>query len=264
MSKITAIQDLLFWIEGDSARNTDADAVECPPWYKGRSNLWYRGHSKKDWALVPQVLRDSFKDRATRTDPQAPDPVQALEATIFDRFRRLGAFMLDDRYGLASLYFCAQHNGLPTRLLDWTQNPLAALYFAVEEHPDEDGEVFRLRSRADVPGEEGVDVVAEDDQLVSDALFALERREPQADSSGRFPIRILPNMRAGRMLQQDSRFTLHPPDCASLTPLVDHIIVPHNMKKRIREQLQQVGVHRGTLFPDLPNLVREIRFQAGV
>jgi len=102
--------------------------------YSG-SNFLFRGHTNFEWNLLPKIGRPEFR----KTVPKI-----FKEEYVLNSWKRYASHFIIkqpvDDWDWISL---SQHHGLATRLLDWTKNPLIALFFATcDFNIDKDGSVF--------------------------------------------------------------------------------------------------------------------------
>jgi hypothetical protein len=238
-------------------------------WIEGSNYFdpWFRGQTNESWDLTPNIFRYELQNE---------------EDEIRAEFQRRGPQLLtepppNDFWGW---YFLMQHYGAPTRLLDWTDSALVALFFALnspDKNPQdvEDSVVWMLDPwwlNKRVLGDQSIllpsfkeagEYLAEPyDRLNSDAETRIKPRDPAA---------LDPPFIARRVAAQRSHFTIFGNDKDGLTRLggesgsrLRKIVLAKEGAARMRADLGTLGITDTTIYPDLRALSDElIRYRMG-
>ena len=98
----------------------------------------FRGQNNSEWFLHPKIARNGFQFRRN---------IDSEEKMLETFKRHSNQFISKDLNNYWDYLVLAQHYGMSTRLLDWTKNPLAALWFCVNRKPNkvEFGSVWILK-----------------------------------------------------------------------------------------------------------------------
>lgn len=171
-----------------------------------------------------------------------------LERTMLDQFKLKGASMLTNvEQSSLGLMVIAQHYGLKTRLLDWTSNPLAALYFACSDP---------------LPGDTFVYAFGVDDFITQDAFS----KDPFAAAKTRV---FQPPYNNPRITAQHGWFTLHRyadknkkfvalEKNKEAKKLLTELQISEGDRLPILQSLANHGVGSHTVFPDLAGLSQHL------
>ena len=239
--------------------------------FKGDA-LWYRGISDLEkFSLIPSILRGQLFDY---NDTQFYNEVK-----IFNSFKKESRSYIDVQNDNFLLLCYAQHFGVPTRLLDFSTNPLVALYFACKDLKSKDGAVWIINSKKYneavlriAKEREGADVSVEQ---LQDVLVERASKFVVPAKIYQFPIAIEPYYIDQRMSAQGSRFLLWGDTPVSLERMlcVDDYIsrdfsnqnafakrlcIPSNKKVGLLNDLDMLGINEKSLFPGLDGVGKYI------
>lgn len=203
----------------------------------------YRGHTEANWQLLPKIAR-----------PDIFNGIDFLikEQSIIQEFRRM-AIPHDQRifdFSDWDILALAQHYGLPTRLLDWTSNPLVALWFAFKDENCESGNRCVWGFRAD------------------DHLAKLEDKPFDQPRTMAFR----PNHITERIINQGGWFTIHKfiktektfvkiEENKSLIPNIAKFVFSDKLRREVLNTLDTLGVNYYSMFPDLEGLSKYLEWK---
>ncbi len=209
-----------------------------------RFNRWLQAHPAPRWTFRGQSQSWSLKPAIGRLGRYDA----GREFQLLNTFKRASVPMvtLPNLTSNWDWLAIAQHHGLPTRLMDWTSNPLAAAFFATGSGADtkKAGVIYAADAskfhfyRPDDPSE----------------LDPFE-----IDQVGMFyPAAVAP-----RIVAQRGLFSVHPQPARALVLRSDHdnFLLPGHLKDEFRRILFSLGVDEAQLMADLDCLAKSLKWR---
>lgn len=231
-----------------------------------RSPYVFRGMDNAEWGLGTSFQRL----------PKSPGVQNSLvERSLVRSFRKYAEAGSFDQKSEWYVLAVAQHNGLPTRCLDWSASQLVAVHFACgdERYKDTDGVIWCLHvgllreinesSNAPVTSLLGVSWVY-DTRLLEQrfgGIDDLDNTHPDGEllllwEPPSLDLRIANQMGLLTIMNhpdamQDAFLAQH---CAAHPDLLLRIVIDASMKSEARNMLDQNNISERTMFPGLPGM----------
>jgi len=190
------------------------------------SPIWFRGQSRSNWKLLPNYLR-------LKKPPS--------ELSLLTKFKQNAVMLLDkspkDNF---DWLFLMQHYGVPTRLLDWSESSLVALYFTVNEKKEhkKDGALWVLKPielniKANIDSDEPNYIPSFEDVFLEN--YSVEKLH-QEKNTKLYPMATIATRNNIRIQAQLGVFTISHRDKTPIDEIGDssHIkkyVIPSNKKK---------------------------------
>lgn len=206
--------------------------------------IWIQDHPSERWVFRGQSQHWPLRSSIGRISAYRPE----FEHLLLREFKRSAVPFLPEWRGNSDWDWLAiaQHHGLPTRLIDWTTNPLVACYFASESSPRGklDGEIIAVEARH-------IGFYDPDDDVETD---------PFDISQARF---LRPSRIAARINSQRGLFSVHPsPEKPwSLKNKTERFVIPAAMKAEFRKAMFAMGIDAASLMADLDGLAETLRWR---
>jgi hypothetical protein len=220
---------------------------------------WYLGQPDASGVLVPGLYKSGI-------NPE-------LEREILRDFRMQAAeFIVPKSVADWEWLIHAHQNGIPTRILEWSTNPLAALYQAVESmSADSHGKIWVFNPWMFNEMATGLLYVPMIDSEHADS-YVVNLTDPKAYTTPKaeWPMAFRP-YRNRLYNMQGTHYTIHGfkieplenyrPLLRKPTAYITFMLIHADRKKAILKELYGLNITRSTLYPGLTGLSRTLTYR---